>query len=385
MMKKRTRNGRDINTDVDDSNNNRMSRIERLQKKRAIPRRGLIAVGVAAGAVICIILLGAFGGLSGCTAGLSGEPRQSGLLQAAETMEPNVASELPSPTPAPTVDRPDPYRIVWMSDTQGYAEFFPEIFASMTKWTVDNAKDMNIRYMIHTGDFVNHSDVPEEWENAESALAVLNGTIPYLTVAGNHDTGGDGQDYSAYLDFVALEDFKSLPTFGGFYKNGQGRYDLLDIGGYPVILMSMGCNVDDDAIDWMNGMLKTYSDRPAILCAHGYIDVNGDLTSDGTDLYEKVVATNNNVKLVLCGHRHGVGRFTAEFDDNGDGRTDRTVYEILSNYQDEPQAGSGYLNILTFDTQKREIGFTSYSPYLKDFLLFDDDPGLESFSIPMDF
>lgn len=287
--------------------------------------------------------------------------------------------------PGSTTESQDSYTVVWMSDTQYYAKSYPEIFSSMTSWIVDNQIASNIQYVIHTGDIVDDYSQPEQWQNARKSLDVLNGKIPYLTVAGNHDIGQSDHDYNAYLDFLDSQHFKNLSTFGGFYQDGQGRFDLLDINNASFILLSMGYGVNQDAINWMNEMLKQYTSRTAILCFHGYIDPDGSLTSDGESLYSQVVVPNANVKLILCGHRHGINRSAVEFDDNGDGLIDRTVYQLVANYQSEPNGGGGYLCILTFDTQKSEISVTGYSPYLKDYIYFDAIPELEVFTIPMDF
>ena len=286
------------------------------------------------------------------------------------------------------INTQDPYTFIWMSDTQGYAEYYPEIYTSMTQWVAEKRRELNIQYLIHTGDFVNDNDAPEQWENANKAIGLLNGNIPYLTVAGNHDIFDGAENYNIYNNYFDLVDagnFEVLPTFGGLYKNGQGRYDMITVNNDSYIILSMGYGIDSDAIDWMNKILKQYASRTAILCVHGYMEASGELTSDGKKLYPEVVVPNANVKLVLCGHRHGVNHFTVKLDDNGDGKTDRTVYELLSNYQDETDAGSGYLSILTFDDQMREIKITSYSPYLKDYIYFEDTPDLEEFIIPMDF
>ena len=281
-----------------------------------------------------------------------------------------------------TTDKP--YTFIWMSDTQGLAEYYPQIYTTTTQWVVDNIQKLNIQYLIHTGDFVNTNSDPVQWDNAKKAIGILNGKLPYLTVAGNHDIydGADQYDvYDNYLDMVNAANFKALPMFGGFYQDGRGRYDLLTINNDSYIILSMGYDIDNDAIEWMNKILRQYESRTAILCVHGYMDETGDLTSDGDKLYSEVVVPNKNIRLVLCGHRHGVNHFTATPDEGGN----RKVYELLFNYQDETDAGSGYLAIMTFDDTKREINITSYSPYLDDYVYFEDNPGLEEFSIPMDF
>ncbi|MEG1547627.1 MAG: metallophosphoesterase [Clostridia bacterium] len=278
-----------------------------------------------------------------------------------------------------------PYMIAWMSDTQYYAESYPEIFNSITDWIASNHTRLNIEYVVHTGDVVNSYDDSVQWANAKAALSVLDGKVPLHAVAGNHDIDNDHQRYDAYLELLGEDRFDSLATFGGSFDGGKGRYDLLDIDGEPVILLSVGYWVNTAEIEWLNQTLREYVDRTAILCFHSYIDTDESLTTDGKRLYTDVVAQNPNVKLVLCGHRHGVNHFAATFDDNGDGTPERTVYQLVADYQNEPNGGGGYLCLLSFDSSARQINVTSYSPYLDDYNYLDDNTGLEEFTLPWIF
>ena len=282
-----------------------------------------------------------------------------------------------------------PVTFAWMSDTQGYSQGFPEIFKAMTSWIVSERDTLNIQYVLHTGDVVDNYDDTRQWDNANRALSILDGEIPLFVVAGNHDIDGQNQVYDSYLDTLGKKRFENLRSFGGAYRNGRGRYDLFDIGGVPSILMSvgygMGYGVDDKAIDWMNEVLHEYSDRFAILCFHSYMDPDGSLSTDGEVLFEEVVKKNPNVCLVLCGHRHGVNHTSVQLDDNMDGTPDRTVYQLVADYQDELKSGGGYLVLLTFDSTKRTISVKTYSPYLDDYNCYEDNVGLEEFVFPWEY
>ena len=291
---------------------------------------------------------------------------------------------------APILNKTElPVTFVWMSDTQGYSKGYPEIFEAMTNWIVNERDTFNIQYVLHTGDVVDNYDDMRQWDNANRALSILDGKVPLFVVAGNHDIHGKNYVYDFYLKFLGSKRFEGLPTFGGAYRDGHGRYDLVDIEGVPAILVSvgygMGYGVDDKAIDWMNGVLQEYSDRFAILCFHSYMDPDGLLTTDGGVLFQEVVKKNPNVGLVLCGHRHGVNHTAVQLDDNKDGMPDRTVYQFVADYQDESKSGGGYLGLLIFNSTERTISVKTYSPYLDDYNCFDDRKELEEFVIPWDF
>ena len=298
---------------------------------------------------------------------------------------PESTMQVISPTSAPA-ETNLPATLVWMSDTQGYSEGYPEIFEAMTNWVVNEREALNIQYVLHTGDVVDNYDDMQQWENANSALSILEGQVPLFVTAGNHDINGENQIYDSYLNFFGAKRFEKLSTFGGAYRNGRGRYDLINIGEVPVILMSvgygMGYGVDDKAMTWMNEVLQEYSDCFAILCLHSYTDPDGSFSTDGTVLFEDVVKKNPNIGLVLCGHRHGVNHTAVQLDDNKDGTPDRTVYQLVADYQDESESGGGYLGLLTFDSAQHTISVKTYSPYLDDYNCYEDTEGLEEFVLP---
>ena len=54
---------------------------------------------------------------------------------------------------------------------------------------MDNRDALNIIYVAHVGDCVNHADREEEWQNADAPFLKLEGLrpIPYGIAVGNHD------------------------------------------------------------------------------------------------------------------------------------------------------------------------------------------------------
>ena len=91
---------------------------------------------------------------------------------------------------------------------------------------------------------------------------------------------------------------------------------------------------------------------------------NDGYTSSGDTLRDRVVKESPNLRLVLCGHMHGVCYRTLEADDDGDGVSERTVHEMMFNPQENEEGGGGYLRLLTFYPDRDEIQVVSYSPYL---------------------
>ena len=266
----------------------------------------------------------------------------------------------------------------WETDTQYYAEEWQYHFLNMNQWIVDNAEDMKIKYVIHTGDIVDDHDMIYQWENADEAMKIFDDAgMPYGVLGGNHDVAAGLEVNEFYHNYFGEDRFTSQETYGGSYENNLGHYDLISENGQDFIIVYMSWNIYQEEIDWMNEVLAQYSDRKAILCFHPYTNVsqsNGTyLDYFGEMIQQYVVAENPNVFAVLNGHYHGSSYETAMFDDDGDGVNDRTVYQICTDYQSGFEGGSEYIKFLYFDLDNNKIYMNSYSPYLDDYNFFDTD------------
>ena len=274
----------------------------------------------------------------------------------------------------------------WETDTQYYAEEWQHHYLNMNRWIVDHADAMKIKYVIHTGDIVDDYDMIYQWENADEAMKIFDDSgMPYGVLGGNHDVAAGLGDYENYYTYFGTDRFASQPTYGGSYKNNMGHYDLISEGGQDFIVLYMSWNIYQEELDWMNEVLKQYSDRKAILCFHTYTRVayNGDTLLDyfGQMVQQQVVAKNPNVFAVLNGHYHGSSFETTMFDDDGDGVNDRTVYQICTDYQSGFEGGNEYIKLLYFDLDNNKIYMNSYSPCMDDYNFYDEKP-VASLNVP---
>ena len=270
--------------------------------------------------------------------------------------------------------RPESYdfSFAWITDTQYYAESFPYHFDQMNQWIVDNAEEWKIRYVFHTGDIVDDCDMLGEWENASSSMSIFDEAgMPYGVLGGNHDVWAGAEDYGSYWKYFGEDRFADKDYYGGSYKNNRGHYDLLTENGQDFIVIYMSWDIYEEEIDWMNEVLEQYSDRMAILAFHRYIDTSGNLDYTGELIQEEVVAKNSNIFAVIDGHYHGASFRIDKFDDDGDGIEERTVYQICTDYQSDPEGGSEYIKFMYFDLENNKLYMNSYSPYRDDFNYYD--------------
>lgn len=282
------------------------------------------------------------------------------------------------------VQDPQEYMFVWMSDTQGYSGYAPEVYDAMTEWIVKNAEEKNIKFVFHTGDVVDQSDAVQQWENADRALRKIDGVVPYSILAGNHDLLGEGDIYAAYLSHFGSSRFAGQANIL-WYKEGEASAQILETGGMNYLVLAIGFNPDEDTVAWANQILSKYRDIPIILTTHNYLRVDGTLSTTGERLYQEIVLKNSNIHLVLCGHNHNAEKNIVQIDDDGDGTTDRTVYQLLADYQETPGSGNGYMRLLTINEEQKSLHVTTYSPFLNDYHYFstEENPGKDEFYIDM--
>lgn len=255
--------------------------------------------------------------------------------------------------------------IAWMSDTQIYSSARSDIWPQMNQWILDNREELDIRYVFHTGDLVDASKSPEQWEYAEDAMQMLvDGEMPFLAVSGNHDVGGR-PNYTRYLDNLG---HMQPMHFAQEFADTGSRYELLTIGDRDYIFLGIAFSnkgPSDEECEWARNILNKYSDRTAIIVTHSYIKRGRELTTQGSKIYSSIIKPCPNVLLVLCGHCRGMSEKYQQLDMDGDGEKERTVYALLSNYQDDKQGGQGYMRFLMF--RNNEICVYTYSPIIDSY------------------
>ena len=351
---------------------------------------------------ICLLML------IGCAGKKEAQPLESAapevaaeeivLLPTEETAEatanaamPPVSEETPEPTAEPT---PEPtaepaaapryivadgvYTIAWMSDPQHYSKKFPEYYYAMTSFLRDHRDEMQLSYIINTGDLVHNTDLDSEWDVADRAQAMID-DIPNGVLAGNHDVL-DPIGYKTFCARFGEKRYRDKPWYGGSFENNRGHYDLITIGQTDYLFVYMGFGPTKKAIQWVYDVFRNYPDRVGVLCLHDYYTKTQTLSEDGKRWHDQVVKKTPNLYMVLCGHKYGSYCFPESFDDDRDGREDRTVYQMLFNYQASLfDGGGGYLRLLQINETEGTMHALTYSPVFDDFNRFDDPNNREEY------
>lgn len=289
------------------------------------------------------------------------------------------------------------FTVVALPDTQYYAAQFPEIFEAQATWLLEAHQTGDVAFVLHEGDIVDN-DVDQQWMPAAASLHRLDGVVPYVLSAGNHDYPGDGwlASRSTLIDtYFPSSTFSGSSWFGGTFEPDhiENNYALFDVaGGGQWLVLSLEFGPRDEVLAWANTIARQYASTPAMVVTHAYLyeddsrydrvkrpDQNGNPhaypidkapggVNDGEEIWQKLVLGNSNIRFVFCGHvvDRGVGRLTSVRPDG------TTVHQILANYQMLPHGGDGYLRVMQFFPTLGELHVQTYSPSL-DALKTDPD------------
>jgi len=302
-------------------------------------------------------------------------------LSAAISTQLSAQVAAPSPTPI------DEFTIVALPDTQFYSSLNPQIFAAQTQWIANHVQDQNIKLVVGLGDIVDGGGDLTQWQNADAAVRLLDGHVPYMMAIGNHDydqnnPAGRTASTKNFNSFFGPARYAGAEWYKSSFPAGSNEnfYGIVNVNGRNYLIIVLEFAARDSALAWADGILKANQDKDAIIVTHmfTYADntrISGcDLNSaasfgvgqdnNGEDMWWKLVRKYPNIHLVLSGHvvqGDGTGR-RMDLGLNGN-----LVNQVLSDYQSDPLGGGGYLRIMRISLSLNRVSVTSYSPYLDSF------------------
>ena len=261
------------------------------------------------------------------------------------------------------------FSVILLPDTQNYAEKYPETYVNQTLWIRKQLKEDNIKFAVHLGDIVQTPTKKNEWENANRAMQILDGVVPYSMVPGNHDMIVKERNTTLYNQFFSPKRFEDRKWYGGHMgTTNDNNYCFFKGGGLKFMVISLEFAPRDDTLKWAAGICQKHPDRRVIVATHCYMRPKGRDTScatsynvagnSGEEMWQKLIRKQKNIFLVVSGHVLGVGLQTSTNDAGG------KVLEMLTDYQGLPNGGDGWLRTLKFIPSENRIQVITYSPLL---------------------
>lgn len=293
------------------------------------------------------------------------------------------------------------FTVIALPDSQNYTYSATnyQLFIDQAQWIINQRINLNIVLVDHLGDIVDYSE-QIQWTRARPALDLLSqNNIAVGVSTGNHDyntinanTGvADLFDKNfpatsaiALANGLGIASYEQYGWYGGYmggtndvvtaddtaYTNRQWKnnYVLFSAGGMDFINIALEYNFPFETRQWLNDVLYAFPNRRAIISTHQFLNDNNTVSSLGSiqGVLSDVLARHCNVFMILCGHNH-------DGDTPGESAVDlvnscgKPLYIRMSDYQDDPNGGNGFLRMMTFKPSTNSIDVKTYSPILNTY------------------
>ena len=187
----------------------------------------------------------------------------------------------------------DPFRFVYFGDAQTEIQ---SMWSQVIRRAYGTAPDVDL--LVHAGDLIN-TRADSEWSEWHHAGGWINGMVPSLVAAGNHEYSKGSLNPSWRPNFT-------LP------ENGPAGLEetcyTFDVQGIRFVVLDTQQKIDEQ-VQWLDRVLTNHGARWVVLVFHRpiYSSAKG---RDNKDLKEKWLPLihKHKVDLVLQGHDHGYGR-----------------------------------------------------------------------------
>lgn len=314
------------------------------------------------------------------------------------------------------LNNPESFTIVVFGDPQGYTKYDinQPIYELCTAWIADNVDNLRIKAVLFTGDLVEQNEnivrnrsmlnqtSRQMWEWSSHCLKRLDGRVPYIIAAGNHEYGyvrGD-EDFTHYPEYYTYErNPKTADHLVAAFPNRRGQvslenaaWEFSDKNWGKLLIIGTEWAPRDEVLKWARDLCqsKKYQDHTVIFLTHSLLNENtADYTDNenykiqprnyGREIWEKLLQPSANIRLAVCGHTgHPASDDGKEPGSSYDHQMNnayrcdknaagKSVHQMMFNVQClgggwEGNGGDGWLRLLEFMPDGRTIKASTYSP-----------------------
>ncbi len=231
-------------------------------------------------------------------------------------------------------------------------------YTAQTKWVKENQDKLNIKFVAHVGDVVDHSDRQNEWDDFKQGWQDIESSgIPWAIAAGNHDTNlpmGEG-NWDKFDQEFPYTELSKKPWFVDAYpsKSYHNNLSFFNAAGMEFMVLSIAFNMKEDTYKWAQQQLEKYPNKRAIISTHDVLA--GD--------FKTLAAQSSNVFMIVSGHHcidGGIGEWHNQFKN----KAGLVVHELMSDYQ---CGGNGWLRYYTFKPAENTIKAITYKPLTNEY------------------
>ena len=283
-----------------------------------------------------------------------------------------------------------------ITDTQYLSESYPEVYAELVSWIADNAEPRKIAFATHTGDLIqnwvdpaqNDERARREFETASEVQKILDDSgVPNSVLPGNHDNKRGAAGNDLFNEYFGPQRYADSPSYAGSITpdDNSANFSTFEQGGAKFLMLSLPYAYEEREIAWAESVVTSHADYNVIVSTHEHVtpkteienahrSVNSRWLSKGQQLWDRVIAPNRNVAIVLSGHFHGIGQIRTE---NAGGIEGHDVVELLADYQEfrthTGERATGFQRLLQIDLASSSVAVDTFSVRLDASASFDYD------------
>ena len=306
---------------------------------------------------------------------------------------------------APALSTPGSWSMILVPDPQTYVKFERNqpILELMTSWIKENIDPLNIKLVLCTGDLVEQNEMinPEgtkvnqpsklQWESVARSFSKLDGMVPFITAAGNHDYGYNNistrnTNFNKY--FPIDKNFQTQKLVREVAQNAENiptlenaAFEFTSPHGRKFLILTLEFAPRDTILAWAKQVadLEKYKQHKVIVLTHSYMNAKNEHTvkenyaieegNYGAAIWQKLIQPAKNIQLVFAGHigspDNAKGHVAFRTDTNAAGRK---VQQMVFNAQAlgggwYGNGGDGWLRILEFLPDGKTVKVKTFSPF----------------------
>lgn len=296
---------------------------------------------------------------------------------------------------------PGDITIAVLPDTQYYTSCRERHMNAQTSYVASLSKKQPIAATLFLGDLSEHN-TPEEWRYVQDALDLLPGDMPALLATGNHDYGTNGSANVRTTLFNELLKPPSAATQASVLSqmepdHWENVFYRINVGERKLAVLILEWSPRNQVVAWAKTTLAQFPGERLIFITHAYMyfdDTRYDWNKygeeqewnpiaygtarldpksppsadnrhpdgawDGEMLWQSLLVDYPGLFLTLSGHVLGDG--TGYLKSRG--AAGNVVHQVLANYQMLNEGGLGYLRLLDFKADGKQLIMKTYSPSL---------------------
>ncbi len=280
------------------------------------------------------------------------------------------------------------YSFAVVGDTQCLNDFYPEYFATLYDWIIENKETKNIQYVFGLGDITNNSLI-REWDEAVSAFDALSDAgIPYSVVRGNHDSQTTtAETKKTFNAAMASSKYASEITAEQRMRADEleNTYRVFTVGEEKFVSITLDYGPTDEELEWASSVCEAYPDHKIIVTTHAYMFRDGTTldsgdvvppsnadpaNNNGDEVFDKFVKKHENIILVMSGHDPSA--YIATRKDIGENGNTVTQMLVDAQTEEKNRGALGMVTMLYFSKDGKTVEVEHYSTVRDQYFLAEN-------------